>query len=94
MDIFLAENYTSSVNKRLTSIKTHKLERTLGSPLDYGRSNQSVLKEVNLDYSLEGWMLKLKLQYFGRLMQTADSLEKILMLGKIEGKRRRELHRM
>ena len=88
MDIFLAENYTSSVNKRLTSIKTHKLERTLGSPLDYGRSNQSVLKEVNLDYSLEGWMLKLKLQYFGYLMRT-DSLEKALILAKIEGLRRR-----
>ena len=88
MDIFLAENYTSSVNKRLTSIKTHKLERTLGSPLDYGRSNQSVLKEVNLDYSLEGWMLKLKLQYFGYLMRTV-SLEKALILAKIEGLRRR-----
>ena len=70
------------------------LEKLLRAPWTARRSNQSVLKEVNLDYSLEGWMLKLKLQYFGRLMQTADSLEKILMLGKIEGKRRRELHRM
>ena len=50
------------------------------------RSNQSVLKEINSDYSLEGLMLKLKLQYFGYLMQTADSLEKTLMLGKTEGK--------
>ena len=53
------------------------------------RSNQSVLKEISPDYSLEGLMLKLKLQYFGHLMQTADSLEKTLMLGKIEGIRRR-----
>ena len=53
------------------------------------RSNQSILKEINLEYSLEGPMLKVKLQYFGNLMQRADSLEKILMLGKIEGRRRR-----
>ena len=52
------------------------------------RSNQSVLKEINPEYSLEGLMLKLKLQYFGHLMQRADSLIKTLMLGKIEGKRR------
>ena len=54
------------------------------------RSNQSFLKEINLVYSLEGLMLKLKLQYFGYLMQRTDSLEKTLMLGKIEGRRRRE----
>ena len=53
------------------------------------KSNQSILKEINPEYSLEGLMLKLKLQYFGLLMRRADSLEKILMLGKIEGKRRR-----
>ena len=53
------------------------------------RSNQSILKEINPDYSLEGLMLKLKLQYFGHLMQRADSLEKTLVLGKIEGRRRR-----
>ena len=52
------------------------------------RSNLSVLKEINPEYSLEGLMLKLKLQYFGHLMQTADPLEKTLMLGKIEGKKR------
>ena len=52
------------------------------------RSNQSILKEINLDYSLEELMLKLKLQYYGHLIETADSLEKTLMLGKIEGKRR------
>ena len=53
------------------------------------RSNQSILKEINPEYLLEGLMLKLKLQYFGYLMRRADSLEKILMLGKIEGRRRR-----
>ena len=53
------------------------------------RSNQSILKEINPEYSLEGLMLKLKFQYFGHPMQRADSLEKTLMLGKIEGKRRR-----
>ena len=53
------------------------------------RSNQSILKETNLEYSLEGLMLKLKLQYFGHLISRADSLEKTLMLGKIEGRRRR-----
>ena len=58
------------------------------------RSNQSILKEVSLGCSLEGLMLKLKLQYFGHLMQRADSLEKTLMLGKIEGRRRRGRQRM
>ena len=53
------------------------------------RSNQSILKEINPEYSLEGLMLKLKLQYFGHLMQRNDSLEKILMLGKTEGRRKR-----
>ena len=53
------------------------------------RSNQSILKKINPEYSVEGLMLKLKLQYFGHLMRGADSLEKTLMLGKIEGKRRR-----
>ena len=58
------------------------------------RSNQSILKEISPEYSLEGLMLKLKLQYFGYLMQRIDSLENILMLGKIEGRRRRGRHRM
>ena len=53
------------------------------------RSNQSILKEVNTEYSLEGLILKMKLQYFGYLMERTDSLEKILMLGKIEGRSRR-----
>ena len=58
------------------------------------RSNQSILKEISSEDSLEGLMLKLKLQYFGHLMQTANSLEKTLMLGKIEGKRRRGWQRI
>ena len=58
------------------------------------RSNQSILKEINPEYSLEGLMLKLKLQYFGHLMRRADSLEKTLLMGKIEGKRRRGRQRM
>ena len=58
------------------------------------RSNQSILKEIRPEYSLEGLMLKLKLQYFGHLMQRTDSLEKTLMLGKIEGRRRRGRQRM
>ena len=59
------------------------------SPLIARKSNQSILKEINPEYSLEGLMLKLKLQYFGHLMERADSLEKTLMLGKIEDRRRR-----
>ena len=70
------------------------LEKTLESPLDCKRSNQSILKEISPEYSLEGLMLKLKLQYFGHLMRRADSLEKTLMLGKIEGRRRRGRQRM
>ena len=58
------------------------------------RLNQSILREISLEYSLEGLMLKLKLQYFGQLMRRTDSLEKTLMLGKIEGRRRRGRQRM
>ena len=63
--------------------------RLLRVPWTARKSNQSILKDISPEYSLEGLMLKLKLQYFGDLMQRADSLEKTLMLGKIEGKRRR-----
>ena len=63
-------------------------------PWTVRRSNQSILKEISPEYSLEGLMLKLKLQYFGHLMQRTDSLEKTLMLGKTEGRRRRERQRM
>ena len=58
-------------------------------PCTARRSNQSILKEINPEYSLEGLMLELKLQYFGHLMRSTDSLKKTLMLGKVEGKRRR-----
>ena len=68
--------------------------RLLRVPWTARRSNQSILKETSSEYSLEGLMLKLKLQYFGHLVQRADSLEKTLMLGKIEGRRRRRLQRM
>ena len=64
-------------------------KRLLRVPWTSRRSNQSILKEISPEYSLEGLMLKLKLQFFGHLMQRADSLEKTLMLGKIEGRRRR-----
>ena len=63
-------------------------------PWRAGRSNQSILKEINPEYSLEGLMLKLKFQYFGHLMQRADSLEKTLILGGIRGRRRRGRQRM
>ena len=70
------------------------LEKTLETPWTARRSNQSILKEISPGCSLEGLMLKLKLQYFGHLMQRADLLEKTLMLGKIEGRRRRGRQRM
>ena len=70
------------------------LEKTLVSPLDCKETNQSILKEISPEYSLEGLMLKLKLQCFGHLMQRADSFEKTLMLGGIGGRRRRGRQRM
>ena len=70
------------------------LEETPESPLDCRRSNQSILKEVSPEYSLEGLMLKLKPQYFGHLMRRTDSFEKTLMLGNIEGGRRGGQQRM
>ena len=70
------------------------LEKTLESPLDCKESNQSILKEISRGCSLEGLMLKLKLQYFGHLMRRTDSFEKTLILGKIEGRRRRGRQRM
>ena len=63
-------------------------EDSLRVPWTARRSNQSILKEINPEYSLEAWMLKLKLQYFGHLIRRGDSLEKTLMLGKIEGRRK------
>ena len=70
------------------------LEKTLESPLDCKEIQSVNPKEISPEYSLEGLMLKLKLQYFGHLMQRANSLGKTLMLGKIEGRRRREQQRM
>ena len=70
------------------------LDKTLESPLDARRPNQSILKETGPGYSLEGLMLRLKLQYFGYLMRRVDSLEKTLMLGGIEGRRRRGRQRV
>ena len=70
------------------------LEKILESPCTARKSNQSILKEVNPEYSLEGLMLKLKLQYFGHLIRRTDSLEKTLMLGKAEGRRRRGRQRI
>ena len=70
------------------------LEKTLESPLDCRRSNQSILKEISPGCSLEGLMLKLKLQYFGHLLRRVDSLEKTLMLGGIGGRRRSGQQRM
>ena len=70
------------------------LEKTLDSPWTARRSNQSILKEISPGISLEGMMLKLKLQYFGHLMRRVDSLDKTLMLGRIGGRRRRGRQRM
>ena len=66
------------------------LEKTLESPFSARRSNQSILKEISPEYSLQGLMLKLKLKYFGHLMGRTDSLKKTLMLGKTEGRGRRD----
>ena len=68
--------------------------KTIESPLDCKEIHQSILKEISPEYSSEGLMMKVKLQYFGHLMQTADSFEKTLILGKIEGRRRRGRQRM
>ena len=70
------------------------MEKTLESPLDTRRSNQSILKQISPGCLLEGWMLKLKLQYFGLLMWKTDSFDKTLMLGEIEDRRRRGRQRM
>ena len=79
---------------RIDALELWCWRRLLRVPWTARRSNQSVLKEISPEYSLEGLMLKLKLQYFGHLMLRTDSFEKILVLGKIEGGRRREQQRM
>ena len=81
-------------SQRIDAFELWCWKRLLRVPWAARRSNQSILKEISPEYSLEGLMLKLKLQYFGHLMRRANSLEKTLMLGKIEGKRRRGRQRM
>ena len=76
-------------HRRIDAFEVWFWRRLLRVPWTARRSNQSILREISPEYSLEGLMLKLKLQYFGHVMQRADSLEKTLMLGKIEGRRRR-----
>ena len=80
--------------RRINAFELWCWRRLLRVPWTARRSNQSILKKISLEYSLEGLMLKLKLQYFGHLMRRADSLEKIMMLGKIEGRRRRGRQKM
>ena len=94
--IFGCESWTikKAECRRIDAFELWCLRRLLRVPWTAKRSNQSILKEISHDYSLEGLMLKLKLQYFGHLMRWADSLEKTLMLGKIEGWRRREWQRV
>ena len=90
------ENWTmkKAEHQRIDTFKLWCWRRLLRVPWTAGRSNQSILKEINPEYSLEGLMLKLKLQYFDHLMLRNDSLEKILMLGKTEGRRRSGQQRM
>ena len=80
--------------RRIDAFELCCWRRLLRVPWTARRSNQSILKEISPEYSLEGLMLKLKLQYLGHLMRRTDSLEKTLMLGKIEGRRRRGQQRM
>ena len=81
-------------HQRIDAFELWCWRRLLRVPWTTRRSNQSILKQIILEYSLEGLTLKLKLQYFGRLMQRTDSLEKTLRLGKIEGRRRKEWQKM
>ena len=92
------ESWTINIKKaerwRIDAFELWYWKRLLRAPWTVRRSNQSILKEISPEYSLEGLMLKLKLQYFGHLMRRADSFEKTLMLGKIEGGRRSREQRM
>ena len=81
-------------NKHMDAFELWCWRRLVRVPWTARKSNQSILKKISPEYSLEGLMLKLKLQYFGHLIRRADSLEKTLMLGKIEGRRRRGRQRM
>ena len=92
--MYCCENYTIKKVLRIDVFELWCQRRLLKVPWTARRSNQSILKEISPEYSLEGLIMKLKLQYFGHLMRRAVSLEKTLMLGKIEGKRIRERQRM
>ena len=94
--MYRCESWTKkkAEHQRIDAFELWCWRRLLRVPWTVRRSNQSILKEINPEYSLEGLMLKLKLQYFGHLMRRTDSLEKILMLEKIEGRRRRGQQRM
>ena len=92
--MYECESWTVAECWRTDAFELWCWRRFLRVPWTARRSNQSILKEVSPEYSLEGLMLKLKLQYFGHRMQRTDSLEKTLMLGKIEGRRRRGQQRM
>ena len=94
--IYKCESWTikKAEHQRIGAFELWRWRKLLRVPWIARRSNQSILKDINPEYSLEGLMLKLKLQYFGPLMQRTDSLEKTLLLGKIEGKNRRGLQRM
>ena len=90
--VYGCENWTikKAECRRIDAYELWCWTRLSRVPWTARRSNQSILKEINPEYSLEGLMLKLKLQYFGHVMRRTDSLEKTLMLGKIEGKRRKQ----
>ena len=94
--MYRCESWTikKAEHQRIDAFELWCWRRLLRVPWTARRSNPWILKEINPEYSLEGMMLKLKLQYFGHLMGKADSMEKTLMLGKIEGGRRRGLQRM
>ena len=94
--MYVCESWTvkKAEHRRIDAFELWYWRRLLRVPWTARRSNQSILKEISPGYSLEGLMLKLKLQYFGHLMRRVDSLEKTMMLGRIEGKRRRGQQRM
>ena len=94
--MYVCESWTikKAEHRRIDAFELWCWRRLLRVPWTAERSNQSILKEISPEYSLEGWMLKLKLQYFDQLMLRADSFEKTLMLGKIESRRRRGWQRM
>ena len=92
--VYGCESWTIKKCQRIDAFELWCWRRLLRVPWTAGRSNQSILKEVSPEYSLEGLMLKLKLQYFGHLMRRTDSFEKTLMPEKIEGRRRRGQQRM